>query len=182
MTDPAVLIVDDEPLITEMFEVWLESEYDVTVANDGDTALQLLDETIDVVLLDRMMPGLSGDDALNEIRAQGYDCRVALVTAVEPDFDVLEMGFDDYLTKPVTEDDLIGTIDTLLSRTEYDETVQDYFALATKKATLEAAKPQEELQDNDEYQELAQEVENTRQTVDQTLEKTGDFEAAFRDL
>lgn len=182
MTDPAVLIVDDEPLITEMFEVWLETEYEVTIANDGETALDLLDQTIDVVLLDRMMPGLSGDEALQAIRSQGYDCRVAMVTAVEPDFDVLEMGFDDYLTKPVTQEDLTGTIDTLLSRTEYDETVQDYFALATKKATLEAAKPHEELQQNDEYQELTQQVQETRQTVDQSLEETGDFEAAFRDL
>lgn len=182
MTDTSVLLVDDEPLITEMFEVWLESHYEVTVANDGESALEEIDDDIDVVLLDRMMPGLSGDEALQEIRARGHDCRVAMVTAVEPDFDVLEMGFDDYLTKPVTEDDLLDTIDTLTSRAEYDDHLQEYFSLASKKATLEAAKPDEELQNHEEYQELTEQVQQTRQSVDTTLQQTGDFEAAFRDL
>jgi DNA-binding response OmpR family regulator len=182
MTDASVLVVDDEPLITEMFEVWLGGEYDVTVAHDGATALEKLDEDVDVVLLDRMMPGLSGDDALEEIRNRGYDCRVAMVTAVEPDFDVLEMRFDDYLTKPVTEDDLTDLVETLLSRATYEDSVQEYFALASKKATLEAAKPVEELENHDEYQELTVALAELRESVDQTLADQQDFEAAFRDL
>jgi len=182
MTDPAVLIVDDEPLITEMFEVWLTADYDVTIANDGETALEQLDDDIDVVLLDRMMPGCSGDTVLDEIRENEYACRVAMVTAVEPDFDVLDMGFDDYLTKPVTETDLVSTVEQLLIRTEYDESVQEYYALAAKKATLEAAKPRDELQRNEDYQALTEALEETQDTVDTTLERTEDFEAAFRDL
>lgn len=182
MTDPAVLIVDDEPLITEMFEVWLQDDYDVSVATDGATALDRLDHDTDVVLLDRMMPGLSGDEALAEIRDRGYDCRVAMVTAVEPDFDVLELGFDDYLTKPVTEDDLTDVVDTLLARARYDDSVQEYFALASKKATLESAKQPQDLDDHDEYQTLLHRVAETRRTVDATLQNPEDFEAAFRDL
>jgi len=63
----------------------------------------VIDETVDVVLLDRMMPGMSGQEVLAAIRERGLDCRVAMVTAVDADFDVIEMGFDEYLGKPRTE-------------------------------------------------------------------------------
>jgi DNA-binding response OmpR family regulator len=172
-----VLLVDDEVNITELFGAWLEGSYD-----GGEEALEKLDESVDVVLLDRRMPGLSGDEVLDVIREQGFDCRVAMVTAVEPDFDVIEMGFDDYLTKPINREDLEEVIESLLSRKDYDDRMQEYFALASKKATLEAAKPSSELEANEEYQTLSEEVESLETDLDETLETTEDFESAFQDL
>jgi DNA-binding response OmpR family regulator len=177
-----VLLVDDEVNITELFGAWLEDSYDVRTANGGEEALEKLDESVDVVLLDRRMPGLSGDEVLDVIREQGFDCRVAMVTAVEPDFDVIEMGFDDYLTKPINREDLEEVIESLLSRKDYDDRMQEYFALASKKATLEAAKPSSELEANEEYQSLSEEVESLESDLDETLETDEDFESAFQDL
>jgi DNA-binding response OmpR family regulator len=179
---PTVLIVDDEVNITELFSAWLEDSYDVRTATGGEEALEKLTEDVDVVLLDRRMPGLSGDEVLEVIREETPDCRVAMVTAVEPDFDVIEMGFDDYLTKPINREDLEGVIETLLERQEYDERMQEYFALTSKKATLEAAKPTSELEASEEYQTLVSEVEALESELDMALETDEDFETAFKEL
>jgi DNA-binding response OmpR family regulator len=179
---PIVLIVDDEVNITELFSAWLEGAYDVRTANGGEEALEHLDGSVDVVLLDRRMPGLSGDEVLDVIREEGFDCRVAMVTAVEPDFDVIEMGFDDYLTKPINREDLEEVIESLLTRKEYDDRMQEYFALASKKATLEAAKPSSELEASDEYQTLESEVDDLEDDLAETLQTDEDFQSAFQDL
>lgn len=184
MTDdtPTVLIVDDEVNITELFGVWLAEDYDVRMANSGEEALEELDETVDVVLLDRRMPGLSGDEVLEAIREQGYDCRVAMVTAVDPDFDVIEMGFDDYLTKPIDREGLESAIESLLGRKDYDAAMQEYYALTSKKAALESSKPASELEASEEYSELTSDIDDLESDVEGALETDEDFESAFRDL
>ncbi|MUW14627.1 response regulator, partial [Halorubrum sp. CBA1125] len=143
------------------------------------------DETIDVVLLDRRLPDGSGDDVLAHIRDRGYRCRVAMVTAVEPDFDILEMGFDDYLVKPVTSDTLRETVDGLLRRGEYDTDVQELFSLTSKKAMLEAEKSAAELADNEEYQELTERIQELRSNADRSLEAVtehDDFDRLFAEF
>ena len=179
---PTVLIVDDEVNITELFGVWLEEDYDVRMANSGEEALEELDEAVDVVLLDRRMPGLSGDDVLERIREQGYDCRVAMVTAVDPDFDVIEMGFDDYLTKPIDREGLESAIESLLEQQEYDAAMREYYALASKKAALESSKPASELEASEEYADLVEDIDALEAEVEGTLQTDEDFESAFRDL
>ena len=96
MSDPTVLVVEDEPDIAALYSGFLEERYDVTVAETATEAVDRVDAAVDVVLLDRRLPDGSGDDVLEHIRESGYDCRVAMVTAVEPDFDIIDMGFDLY--------------------------------------------------------------------------------------
>ena len=128
------------------------------------------DDEIDVILLDRRMPGLSGDEVLEEGRERGIDCRVAMVTAVEPDFDIIEMGFDTYLVKPVQRDTLSETIEDLLTRNSYESGVQELFSLSSKKALLESEKSQSALADNKEYQELSERIEELREELDTTMD------------
>ena len=152
---PLVLVVEDEPDLADLYAAWLGDEYRVRTAYGGNEALDVLDEAgddVDALLLDRRMPGLSGDEVLDAVTDRGIECRVAMVTAVEPDFDIIEMGFDDYLVKPVTSDTLRDTDKTLLTRNDYDAGVQDLFSLTSKKAMLEAEKSASELADNEEYQ------------------------------
>lgn len=180
-----ILVVDDEEDVTDLFRIWLAESYDVRTAYDGDEALQTLDEDVDLVLLDRRMPGLAGDTVLEEIRERSLDCRVVMVTAVKPDFDVIEMPFDDYLVKPVSRGDLYDVVERVLKRVEYDQQLQGYFALASKKAVLEGEKDAQELAENEEYQALAEELEAAREEVDETrsdLLDHEDFADAFRDL
>ena len=173
---PHILVVEDETELAELFAEWLSEEYDVEVAMDGETALELVDDDTDVVLLDRLMPGLSGDEVLEEVRDRGIDCRVSMVTAVEPDFDIIEMGFDTYLVKPVTRETLEETIEDLLSRNSYEEGVQQLFSLSSKKALLESEKSQSALADNEEYQELTEQINELRDDLDNTMDAFTDHE------
>lgn len=170
MTGTTVLIVEDEQGLADLYTTWLEDEYVVRTAYGGESALSQLDDTVDVVLLDRRMPDLTGDEVLDELRSRGTDCRVAMVTAVEPDFDVIEMGFDDYIVKPVTADDLVELIDRLLDLESYDDSIQQYYQLASKKAALEGTKSEEELADSEEYAALVDEFERVRARTDAMIE------------
>jgi DNA-binding response OmpR family regulator len=182
------LVVEDEPDLADLYAAWLGDEYRVRTAYGGNEALDVLDEAgddIDAMLLDRRMPGLSGDEVLDAVTERGIDCRVAMVTAVEPDFDILEMGFDDYLVKPVTSETLGDTVDTLLTRGDYDAGVQDLFSLTSKKAMIEAEKSPSELADNEEYQELTARIDELRDDVDRSLEavtEDDDFDELFREF
>jgi len=183
--EPAsVLVVDDEPDVADAYAAQLELDYDVTTAYSGREALDLVGPSIDVVLLDRRMPGITGDEVLEEIRDRGLGCRVAMVTAVDPDFDIIEMPFDDYVTKPVSREDLYGTIERLLNASEYDEQLREYFSLTAKQAALRTNKSEAALETSEQYVELEQEIRDLRESLDETVADfdEGDFEAAFRDL
>ncbi|MDL5360680.1 HalX domain-containing protein [Halalkalicoccus sp. NIPERK01] len=182
---PVVLVVDDEPQLAELFATWLDDEWDVRIAHDGEEALSRMDEAVEVVVLDRRMPGMSGDEVLDAIHDQGYDPRVIMATAVDPDFDIIEMGFDDYLVKPVSNDELTGTVERVYRRSQYDEIMREYYSLASKRAVLETEKSCEELHGNEEFRELERRLTALRDSVDETvgdLRTHEDFAAAFRDL
>ncbi|WP_415382436.1 HalX domain-containing protein [Halosimplex sp. TS25] len=182
---PVVLIVEDEPDVAETYNLWLADEYEVRMAQSGDEGLAKLDDDVDVVLLDRMMPGLSGDEVLKRIRERGLECRVAMVTAVEPDFDILEMGFDAYLCKPIRSEQLHDTVENLLERSEYDDLLQEYYSLVETQATLEATKSSAELADNEEYARLQERIDGLRDDLGDALggiEGDEDFIATLRGL
>jgi DNA-binding response OmpR family regulator len=179
-----VLVVDDEPDLTDLYAAWLDEGYETRVAYGGKEAIEAFDEDVDVALIDRLMPEMSGDEVLERIRETGHDCQVAMVTAVEPDFDIIEMGFDDYLVKPILRDELLEAVQNLLSRVEYDNQLRDLYALVSKRAALVTQKSEEELSNSQEYQELEAEIEELQAELDRTaMELTDDdFEVAFRKL
>ncbi|WP_226481817.1 HalX domain-containing protein [Natrinema amylolyticum] len=182
---PEVLVVDDEARLADLFAAWLQDEWAVETAYDGEEALESMADSVEVVLLDRRMPGLSGDEVLERIREHGYDSRVVMVTAVDPDFDIIEMGFDDYLVKPVSKDELVEMVADVTDRSDYESEIQEYYALVSKKALLESEKADRELADNEEYRELCDRVETLAKRVDETvsgMSSHDDFVGAFQDL
>jgi DNA-binding response OmpR family regulator len=172
-----VLVVDDQPDLADLYGTFLSAEFDVLTATDGDAALDQLTDAVDVVLLDRRMPDMSGDEVLDRLRDRGFDVPVAMLTAVEPDSDILEMPFDDYEVKPVDRGELLGLVEQLLDRATYDERSREYFRLVSKQTALELAGKD----DTPEYRELTARVEDARREADATLERVG-VEAAFVDL
>jgi len=189
MTDQAnegttVLVVDDERDLADLYAAWLGEGYDVRVAYGGERALELIDDTVDVALVDRLMPDRSGDEVVEEIRARGFDCRVAMVTAVEPDFDILDLGFDDYVVKPVRREELLDVVETLLTRETYDSQLQEYFSLISKRAALETQKSERELADSEEYGELTARIDALDADLSETTAALDDrdFEVALRQL
>ena len=111
---PNVLIVDDERELADLYGEWLEmAGCSVRTAYDGQAALKYLDSEVDVVLLDRRLPETRGKQVLERIRGSERDCSVAMVTAVEPEVDIVEMGFDEYIVKPVEQTELTNLVDKL---------------------------------------------------------------------
>lgn len=184
MTFETVLIVEDEPDLAEIYGGWLSQRYDVTIETDGESALDRIDGSIDIVLLDRRMPGLSGDAVLSEIRDRDVDCYVIVVSAIDPGWDILEMGFDAYLTKPIHQDQLLNKIRKLESRSSFHESIQRIRTLQEKVALLRERKSNDELENNSNYRELCRELEQLTEEVDRESERLLDdneFVALIRD-
>lgn len=181
---PTVLVVEDEPPLVEVYARWLEGDYEVRTAKSGSEALDRVDEGVDVVLLDRLMPGMSGDEVLAELRDQLPECKVAMVTAVEPDFDIVTMGFDDYLTKPVEREELLATVERLLARDAFADLEREFYSLAARRAALQEAKSESELADSDEFSRLEARLADLEDELGRTLPDMGDgeFVAMVREL
>ncbi|MGB9965452.1 response regulator [Halobacterium hubeiense] len=181
---PVVLVVDDEANVAEAYALWLPDDYEVRTATNGERALEEADEDVDVVLLDRHMPDRSGDDVLERLRERGLDCRVAMVTAVDPDFDIAEMSFDTYLTKPVDQSEIRETVDQLLDLSSFDDRSRQFFSVSRKIGALEDEKRASELSDNETYQQLCERRDELSEELDAAVDEMDDdgLEAAFRDL
>lgn len=156
--DPTVLVVEDEAAFAESAALWLEAEYDVRVANDGEAAIAAYGPAVDAVLLDRRMPGLVGDEALSRMADEHGDPGVAIVSAVEPDFDLLDLTFDFYVQKPVTKADVVGTVDRLLTVASYPDDLRDVFATVGTIEALHERYPEYELSGDERYEELVEEL------------------------
>ena len=170
-TDAAVLVVDDDADLADTYALWLREHVDVHVAYSGRDALDVLaTEPIDVVLLDRRMPSMSGDAVLAEMRSCGHDQRVSMVTAVEPTLDIVSLPFDEYLVKPVGRDPLESTVESLLALAEHEDAFQEYFSLQSKLAVLQAGPEYRTQDDPEDLDALRDRVTAARERAVDSLE------------
>lgn len=167
---PTVLVVDDEPQVGEAFALWLGDRCHVVLTTSGSEALEEIHDGVEVVLLDRHMPGMSGDEVLERIRADGYDCRVAMVTAVSVGLDVVDLPVDDYVPKPVDHEVIQSVVDRLLVLRGYGEEVTALYSVEQKLASLEARRDSDQLTDSDQYEDLLAERERLRDSLDESLD------------
>jgi DNA-binding response OmpR family regulator len=121
-----LLLVEDEEKVAHFISKGLEEEgYTIDVAYDGKRGLELLKEsTYDLLLLDLMIPEISGLDLLKTIRSWGDNTPVLIITAKSSKEDVvkgLDTGSDDYLTKPFSFDELLARIRALLRRSKVSD-------------------------------------------------------------
>jgi two-component system response regulator VicR len=121
---PKILVVDDEIPVTDLIKYNLEkTNYQVLVAHDGEAALQIARETNpDLILLDLMLPRIDGLDVCRELRKTSQ-VPIIMVTARGEEADRvigLELGADDYLTKPFSMRELLARIKAVLRRNQPD--------------------------------------------------------------
>jgi DNA-binding NtrC family response regulator len=115
-----ILIIDDEPIVREVLrDVLAREAYALTFAVDAETGLEALDrQEFDLVVLDLMLPGMGGLEALTEIRRRDPDQVIVMLTAfgsVETAVQAMRMGANDYLTKPFKNDDVLRAVGRGLS-------------------------------------------------------------------
>ncbi len=126
-----ILIVDDEAAIRDMVRMALEIEgYQVSDASNAHQALKLLEQNdIDLMLLDWMMPGVSGIDFASRIRREGnHQVGIIMVTAKDDENDLirgLDVGADDYIRKPFSTKELISRMNAVLRRLSNDRIAND---------------------------------------------------------
>jgi DNA-binding response OmpR family regulator len=166
-----VLIVDDEPEQARLYADFLGDDYDVETADGGEAGIAALSPAFDVLLVDRRMPGVSGNEVVAALEERGLDARVAMVTAVDPDFDILGLGIDDYLVKPLTAADLRETVDRLLAIEAYSERVRELSAKRVKRNVLTVEKTPTELQASEEFARLTTEIQRLEAAVEELEEK-----------
>ncbi|MBB5517765.1 phosphate regulon transcriptional regulator PhoB [Amphiplicatus metriothermophilus] len=123
MANTRVLVVEDEEALATLLEYNLKKEnFDATVASDGEEALIKIDESQpDIVILDWMLPNLSGIEVCRQIRArpETKNLPVIMLTARSEEADRirgLEIGADDYITKPFSTNELIARVRAVLRR------------------------------------------------------------------
>ncbi len=214
MTAKTILVVEDDTSVTKLYVQFLEPDYTVLTAETATEGIDILREStaraepdptpsvddtdaetepesdsetelaIDAVLLDRRLPDAPGEKVLDFIEENALDCRVAMVTGVEPDFDIIDMGFDLYIVKPVTRSELLDAVDTLFVRSEYGGLLREAASLASKRALLESEKSNEVLTASDEYSIL---LDRMSELDDELLDLAGslssdDYRVMFRDL
>lgn len=170
MTDDAtatVLVVEDQEGLAEAYAAVLSEKYSVRMATSGEAALEEVDDEVAVILLDRRMPGMSGDEVLAELQERDVDAKIAMLTAVEPTGDIVEMPFDGYVTKPIENDELLDLVEHLLSWNHYGEQTQEFFRLSAKKVALESA----DRERTDEYRTIVERMEEIHGEIDEPFDK-----------
>ncbi|WP_435100359.1 response regulator [Halorubrum sp. N11] len=167
-----VLIVEDEENLADLFGIWLREQFEVHVAYSGKGALEIVaEESIDIVVLDRRMPGLSGKDVLQSIRERSDTQQVIMVTAVQPTEELAVIDVDDYLLKPIDRRKLLQAVEASELVLTYEASVTELLSLAARKATLETNLDKTELEDNSRYIDLTQRIRELEKQSDTTLQR-----------
>ena len=130
MTNELVLLVDDEPSILQLARMYLERDgFRIQEAKDGESALEAITRLQPaLVVLDVMLPKLDGFEVCRRVRAEDNSIAILMLTARDEDIDKilgLELGADDYLTKPFNPRELVARVKAILRRGENRPTAAD---------------------------------------------------------
>jgi two-component system, OmpR family, response regulator RegX3 len=125
-----ILLVDDDPGILDVVSYALrEAGYEVELRTDGPSALEAArGRDYDLIVLDLMLPGMSGTDVCRKLREEGHHLPIVMLTAKDAELDRvlgLELGADDYISKPFSSAELVSRVRAIFRRREYDRSVLD---------------------------------------------------------
>jgi DNA-binding response OmpR family regulator len=129
MTSELILLVDDEPSITQLARMYLERDgFRIAEALDGESALEAAKQKPALIVLDVMLPKVDGFDVCRRLRSAGDQVPIIMLTARDEDIDKilgLELGADDYLTKPFNPRELVARVKAILRRSESRKQTDD---------------------------------------------------------
>ncbi len=145
-----MVVEDDEGIQTYLKELLLDNGFNVITASDGVTALKIIKKSVpDLVLLDLGLPDMSGESVCKQIHKELPELRVIILTAKDTPHDIiqgLDLGADDYITKPFVADVLIARIQARLRRKLGDNSKLKVGDLELDTKTLEVHRGDKEIQ------------------------------------
>jgi DNA-binding response OmpR family regulator len=174
---PTVLLIEDDRDLADTYSLWLEPEYDVRTAYTGSGGLTRYDSGVDIVLLDRRIPGCTAASIMQHMDQRDVDDQRAFLTSIEPGHEIVDIPCDEYLTKPVTKSKLRETVEELRIRTQLDEDFQRYFTLVSKATALENS---DSTRTEMAVQDLRGEAEHLRGRIEDRLSEFDDIEEPFK--
>lgn len=176
-----VLLADDDAGIRDLYALWLAQAYDVTAVGTGDEAIETLDDEFDIVVLDRKFAEWKGTELLAELRKCGYEQPTIMISGVEPDTDIIDIPVDKYLAKPISEDELLDTVSLVLQLRSYDDLLQEYYSLISKRFALQQSNVIADVRARDEYAELEDCISSLEHELEMTRERFGedDYRTVF---
>lgn len=131
-----VLILEDERMVADIFADYFSESYRTQYVPTGTEALEAYTADTNLVIIDRKLDGMSGDTVADRIRAEHEQQLLLCVSGVEPDNDIYELDYDDYIHKPVEEDEMRTRMELLLNRAALDSTARTYLSLRSKQLAL----------------------------------------------
>lgn len=162
--DLSILIADDEPSLLDLYTTFLQDDFDLITTADGEEALEKVNDEIDMIILDRQMPKMGGDETAKELRKQGYTAPILIITGEQPDTDIINLPCDDYITKPVGKSELIAKVIVHKKREKVDTVTREFFELASKKVALEK-EGDSSTTTKQEYQDLLLEMKQKKDQI-----------------
>jgi DNA-binding response OmpR family regulator len=150
LSNDLILVVDDEPSIVQLAQMYLEREgFHIESASDGEVALdKITRHQPALVVLDVMLPKLDGFEVCRRVRLLGSPTAILMLTARDEDIDKilgLELGADDYLTKPFNPRELVARVKAILRRGERASRNEDLLPIHLGDLTVDPARREVEL-------------------------------------
>lgn len=133
-----VLIIEDDEQLSELFQLWIKRLFsysvDIQIASTIQTAREVVDDSpnLDVVVIDRKLPDGSGEEVLQVLQSD-IDSLNIMITAVSPEPEIINLDIDDYLTKPISEENFIKRV-SLLQKLQVQNELEPY--TRARKASL----------------------------------------------
>ena len=168
---PVVLLVEDDPQTAERHAEWLADDYEVRTVISGESALEQFDADVDVVVLDRQLPDMSGGGLLGRLRAREGDPAVGMLLGIEPDRRVLQLDVDEFGIQPLDREDYRALIASLDRRRTVDGAVEAYLSLLDRKRELESSVERDALKSDPEYRTVAGELLARRRQLESVLDR-----------
>lgn len=177
-TRSTVLVIAGEEPLVEQFGTWLGTDFQVETATSLDGAREAVDSDTGVVILDQSVADPEERPVFSDARP-----RVGVVLSYEPEWNVLRKGYDGYLVKPISREDVIALVERLCARDEYLTDLGEYYALVADRAVLVAGTGRGSVGDAD-AAELDDRIDTYQERLATRLESFDreDFLVLFRDL
>ncbi len=135
----SVLIVEDKRMVATVLEDYFPGSHDVRSVQTGEAAIEQYTDDTDLLIVDRKLDGISGGDVAARIKAEHERQLILCVSGVEPDNDICELQYDDYIHKPIEEDEMKARVELLFSRAELEATERAYLSPRSKQIVLTGA-------------------------------------------